>query len=145
MRILVINGPNLNMLGVREKSIYGTKTLDEINEEITQFCIGHGIDADFFQNNSEGAIIDAIHGAINIYDGIVINAGAYTHYSIAIADAIKCIDIPVVEVHMSNVHSREEYRHKSVIGSGCCGVIAGFGDYSYILGIMAVMHMLENR
>lgn len=143
MRILVVNGPNLNMLGVREKGIYGTKTLNEINDEISRFCDGHGVEVDFFQSNHEGAIIDEIHSAPESYDGIVMNAGAFTHYSIAIGDAIKCIHIPVVEVHMSNVQAREEYRHKSVIGAGCCGVVAGFGDYSYILGIMAIMNKLK--
>lgn len=141
MRILVINGPNLNMLGIREKGIYGSKTLDEINQEITTFCLEHDIDADFIQSNGEGKIIDAIHGAMGVYQGIILNAGAFTHYSIAIADAIKCIDVPVIEVHMSNVYSREEYRRKSVIGEACKGVIAGFGDYSYILAVMAVMNV----
>lgn len=143
MRLLIINGPNLNMLGVREKGIYGTKTLGEINEEITNFCGNNGVEADFVQSNSEGAIIDAIHGARDIYDGIVINAGAYTHYSIAIADAIRCIEIPVVEVHLSNVQSREEYRRKSIIAQGCLGVVAGFGDYSYILAVMALINRLK--
>lgn len=141
MRILVINGPNLNMLGIREKGIYGSKTLDEINQEITAFCVAHDIDADFIQSNGEDKIIDAIHGAMGVYQGIILNAGAFTHYSIAIGDAIKCIDVPVIEVHMSNVYSREEYRRKSVIGEGCKGVIAGFGDYSYILAVMAIMNV----
>lgn len=143
MRILVINGPNLNMLGVREKGIYGSRNLNEINEDIQHFCKEKNTEVSFFQSNHEGAIIDEIHCAPEKYDGIVINAGAYTHYSIAIADAIKCIDIPVVEVHMSNVQAREEFRHKSVIGSACCGAIAGFGEYSYILGVMALLNKIK--
>lgn len=144
MRILIINGPNLNMLGIREKDIYGNRTLNEINTELSNFCQAQNVEVDFFQSNHEGAIIDEIHGARLGYDGIVINPGAYAHYSLAIADAIKCIDIPVVEVHISNVQAREEYRHKSVISTGCKGVIAGFGEYSYILGIMAVINEAEN-
>lgn len=141
MRILVINGPNLNMLGTREKGIYGNRTLDEINEEIISFCDERNASVDFVQSNMEGRIIDSIHGAIGIYDGIVLNAGAFTHYSLAIADAIKCIDVPVVEVHMTNVNAREEFRSKSIIASGCVGVIAGFGGYSYILAVKALMNL----
>ncbi|MBQ9624888.1 MAG: type II 3-dehydroquinate dehydratase [Clostridia bacterium] len=140
MRFLIINGPNLNMLGVREKNLYGTKTLNEINDEITAFCKGHNAEAEFFQSNIEGEIINAIHKAASGYDGVVLNAGAYTHYSIAIADAIKSIDTPVVEVHITNVQAREDYRKSSVIGESCKGVVAGFGGYSYILGIMALMN-----
>lgn len=145
MQILVINGPNLNLLGVREKGIYGTKTLEDINGDIMGFCKNHNVDVEFFQSNHEGDIIDAIHNARLKYDGIVINAGAYTHYSIAISDAIRAVDIPVVEVHISNVQAREEYRHKSVISGACLGVIAGFGEYSYILGIMAIVNEVENK
>lgn len=132
MKLLFINGVNLNMTGVREKSIYGGQSLDEINAEIAAHFKGD--ECAFFQSNSEGEICSAIHSAaFDGVDGIVLNAGAYTHYSYAIRDAIASVDVPVVEVHMSNVHAREEFRHKSVLSAVCKGVIAGFGKNSYIL------------
>ena len=129
MKLLFINGVNLNMTGVREKGVYGSETLDEINAQIR----AHFKDDEcvFFQSNSEGEICNALHTADA--DGIILNAGAYTHYSIAIRDAIAAIKIPVVEVHMSNVHAREEFRHTSVLSAVCKGVILGFGKNSYIL------------
>lgn len=129
MKLLFINGVNLNMTGVREKGVYGTETLDEINAQIK----AHFKDDEcvFFQSNIEGEICNALHGADA--DGIILNAGAFTHYSIAIRDAISAIKIPVVEVHMSNVHAREEFRHTSVLSAVCKGVILGFGKNSYIL------------
>lgn len=132
MKFLFINGVNLNMTGLREKGIYGTQSLDEINLEISK----HFKDdlCEFFQSNSEGEICTAIQGAEEEkFDGIILNAGAYTHYSYAIRDAIASISVPVVEVHMSNVHKREEFRHKSVISEVCRGVVCGFGKNSYIL------------
>lgn len=129
MKLLFINGVNLNMTGVREKSVYGTETLDAINKQIAEHFKGD--ECEFYQSNSEGDICTALHNAKA--DGIVLNAGAYTHYSYAIRDAIASISIPVVEVHMSNVHAREEFRHKSVISEVCKGVICGFGKNSYIL------------
>ena len=130
MKFLFINGVNLNMTGVREKGVYGTQTLDEINLEISKpfkndIC-------EFYQSNSEGDICTAIQEASG-FDGIILNAGAYTHYSYAIRDAIASVSVPVVEVHMSNVHAREEFRHKSVLSEVCKGVICGFGKNSYIL------------
>ena len=129
MKLLFINGVNLDMTGVREKGIYGTETLDEINKSIAAHFKGD--ECEFFQSNIEGEICTKIHKAQA--DGIILNAGAFTHYSYAIRDAIASVKIPVVEVHMSNVHSREEFRHKSVISEVCKGVICGFGKNSYIL------------
>ncbi len=136
MKILVINGPNLNMLGKREPEIYGGRTLDDINADLVKKFDGKA-ELTFYQSNCEGDIITAIHSCSA--DGIVLNAGAYTHYSYAIHDAIKSVSIPVVEVHLSNVYKREEYRHKSVIASACVGSICGFGEKSYALGIEALL------
>ncbi|MCM1438961.1 MAG: type II 3-dehydroquinate dehydratase [Roseburia sp.] len=129
MKFLFINGVNLNMTGVREKGVYGSETLDEINAQIAAHFKGDK--CEFFQSNIEGEICTAIQGATA--DAIILNAGAFTHYSYAIRDAIASVKIPVIEVHMSNVHSREEFRHKSVISEVCRGVICGFGKNSYIL------------
>ena len=136
MKILVINGPNLNMLGKREPQIYGNRTLADINADLEKEFAGQ-VTLTFYQSNCEGDIITAIHE--NTADGIVLNAGAYTHYSYAIHDAIKSVTTPVVEVHLSNVYKREEYRHKSVIASACIGSICGFGERSYALGIEALL------
>ena len=130
MKFLFINGVNLNMTGVREKGVYGTQTLDEINLEISKH-FKNDI-CEFYQSNSEGDICTAIQEASG-FDGIILNAGAYTHYSYAIRDAIASVSVPVVEVHMSNVHAREEFRHKSVLSEVCKGGICGFGKNSYIL------------
>lgn len=138
MKILVLNGVNLNMTGIREKDIYGTLTLDEINEKIKSACNDLGVECDFFQSNHEGVIVDTLHAARGVYDGIVFNAGAFTHYSYAIHDAISACEVPTIEVHMSNVHKREEFRHTSVISDVCMGTIAGFGYNSYILAVEAL-------
>lgn len=140
-RILIMHGPNLNLTGIREPAHYGVKTFDEMNREFISFAESQGLDCDIFQSNHEGELIDKLHQCIGQYSGIVLNAGAFTHYSYAIRDAISAIGIPVVEVHMSNVHKREEFRHKSVISPVCSGVICGFGANSYILGIMALKEM----
>ena len=129
MKLLFINGVNLNMTGEREKSVYGGQTLAEINEEIKKHFSDD--ECEFFQSNIEGEICSALHGAKA--DGIILNAGAFTHYSYAIRDAIASLSVPVVEVHMSNVHSREEFRHNSVLSAVCKGVVLGFGKNSYIL------------
>lgn len=134
-KILVINGPNLNLLGKREPKIYGNKTLNEIEKNIEEYAKKIGIQAECVQSNIEGEIINYIHDSINKYDGIILNAGAYTHYSIAIHDAILAVSVPVVEVHLSNVYKREDYRKKSVIASACVGQISGFGEKSYILAL----------
>ncbi len=130
MKFLFINGVNLNMTGVREKGVYGAETLDEINAQIAE----HFSDDEcfFYQSNIEGEICSVIQGADDV-DGIILNAGAFTHYSYAIRDAIASVKVPVVEVHMSNVHAREEFRHKSVLSEVCKGVVLGFGKNSYIL------------
>lgn len=136
MKILIINGPNLNLLGKREPGIYGLQSMETILEELSGLC-----KIEYFQSNHEGALIDKIHavGFDESYNGIVLNAGAYTHTSLALADAIAAIEVPVVEVHISNVHAREEIRHKSLISPVCSGVIAGFGLQSYRLGVEALM------
>jgi 3-dehydroquinate dehydratase-2 len=144
-RIAVVHGPNLNLLGSRETGIYGAKTLDQINGELAVEASRLGIVLDFFQANSEGAIVDHLHSCIGRVDGVVINAAAYTHYSIAIRDAIAAIKIPVVEVHLSNIHKREEFRHVSVIAPVCVGQIAGFGSHSYVLGLLALMQILNGQ
>lgn len=138
MKLFIINGPNLDMLGKREPEIYGSDTLESINAELTEYCKKIGVEPVFYQSNSEGALIDFIHSARGNADGIVINAGAYTHYSIAIRDAIAAVELPCVEVHLSNVHKREEFRHKSVISAVCVGVICGFGKRVYKLAVDAL-------
>ncbi len=136
MKILIINGPNLNLLGMREPAHYGSDTLEDVNKYIKESF--PEIDFEFYQSNHEGGIIDKIHSANGVFDGIVLNAGAYTHYSYAIRDAISAISVPVVEVHLSNIHARDEFRHKSVLAAVCRGQISGFGKNSYILGVKAL-------
>ena len=138
-KILILNGPNLNLLGTREKSIYGAETLADILADLQSYAQERGLELRSFQANSEGALIDAIHEARTWADGIVFNAGAYTHTSIALRDAIAGIGLPVVEVHLSNVHAREAFRHRSVLAPVCLGVIAGFGRWSYFLGVDALL------
>lgn len=145
MRILVIHGPNLNLLGRREPEIYGTLTLDDINHRLLEFCASAGCELRTFQSNHEGAIVDAIQGASGWADGLVINAAAYTHYSIAIRDAIAGIGLPTVEVHLSNIHAREPFRHNSVIAPVCIGQIAGFGWQSYRLAVEALLGYVRDR
>lgn len=136
-KILILNGPNLNLLGVREKSIYGDQSFSQYFETLkSRFA---AVDLFYFQSNSEGSIIDKLHEVGFDYDGIVLNAGAYTHTSVAIADAIAAINTPVVEVHISNVHQREEFRHHSYLSKNCKGVILGFGLDSYRLGIESLL------
>ena len=140
MRFLVVNGVNLNLTGMREQGVYGTRTLAEINEDITAFCKAQGDSVEFFQSNIEGELVNALHNAFleKRYDAIVLNAGAFTHYSYALRDAIASISIPVAEVHMSNVHAREEFRRKSVLSEVCKGVVCGFGANSYICAIVGL-------
>lgn len=137
MKILIINGPNLNLLGVREKGIYGDSSFESYYQTLKARY--PQVEFDYFQSNHEGALIDEIHRQGFDVDGIVLNAGAYTHTSIAIADAIRAVKSPVVEVHISNVHSRESYRHVSMIAPVCKGVIAGFGLDSYRLAVEALL------
>lgn len=142
LKILLLNGPNLNLLGTREKSIYGADTLATITADLRSYAETKGVALRDFQSNSEGALIDAIHEARHWADGIIFNAGAYTHTSIALRDAIAGVALPVVEVHLSNVHAREEFRHHSMISAVCLGVIAGFGRDSYFLGLEALVRKL---
>lgn len=137
MKIQIINGPNINLLGRREPSIYGSQSFDDYLVQLQQLY--PSIKFDYYQSNVEGEIINKIHEVGFDYDGIVLNAGAYTHTSIALQDAIRAITAPVIEVHISNVHKREEFRHKSMISCACEGVICGFGLHSYRLGIEALL------
>lgn len=141
-KVLVMLGPNLNMVGIREKGIYGEETAESINRQIQEKAVALGFQCDIFQSNHEGDLIDHIHAARGSYDGVVINAGALTHYSYALRDAIASVRIPFVEVHMSNIYAREEFRHKSVISAVCAGQIAGFGKYSYFLALEALAALL---
>ena len=144
-KILVLNGPNLNLTGMREPTHYGSATLDEINSALSEAASSLGIETVFFQSNHEGDIIDYIHSALDNFDGIILNAGAFTHYSYAIRDAIAAVKVPTVEVHMSNVHAREEFRHTSVIAPVCIGSIAGFGSFSYHLALAALIERFKKN
>ena len=134
-KIMVINGPNLNMLGVREPGVYGTQSYSDLEAYIENYAEERDIEATVLQSNSEGEIIDFIHHALGSFDGIVINPGAYTHYSYAIHDALAAVNLPTVEVHISNIHKREEFRHKSVTAPACIGQICGLGFRGYTLAI----------
>lgn len=145
MKILVVNGPNLNLLGTREPDVYGTLTLEKINEELALYAQNLGAEIEFFQSNIEGEIVDKIQQSRNDCQGIVINPAAYTHTSVAIRDAIAAVDLPSVEVHISNIHKREEFRKHSFIAPVCIGQIAGFGLDSYKLGLKAVINFLSQK
>jgi 3-dehydroquinate dehydratase-2 len=144
MKFLVINGVNLNLTGLREQTVYGKATLSEMNEQIADFAKSLGDSVDFYQSNIEGELVNKLHEAFldKAYDGILLNAGAYTHYSYALRDAIAAIDIPVVEVHMSNVHAREDFRKNSVLSEVCKGVVCGFGANSYIAALVGLKQSL---
>lgn len=142
-KILLINGPNLNMLGIRNTTMYGSKSLLDINQDVQKAAEKEGISIDFFQSNSEGEIIDCIHKSYNAYQGIIINAGAYAHYSIAIRDAIEAVSLPVVEVHISNIYSREQFRRHSVLAEVCIGQISGLGCQGYIYAMDALIRYLK--
>ncbi|NIP30836.1 MAG: type II 3-dehydroquinate dehydratase [Candidatus Dadabacteria bacterium] len=147
MKILVIHGPNLNFLGKREPEIYGNTNLDDLNSFILSNAkdINSDIDVTFFQSNSEGEIVSEIQNAFENYDGIIINPAAYTHTSVAIRDAVLSTGIPVVEVHISNIYKREDFRQKSYVSGVSVGVISGFGKDSYILGLRGLISYLENK
>jgi 3-dehydroquinate dehydratase II len=143
MRVLVIHGPNLNLLGDREPEIYGTQMLADVDELISASAADLGLEVRCEQYNGEGQIIDALHAARSTADAVVINPGAYAHYSYAVADAIKSIGIPTIEVHLSNIHARDEFRRTSVTAAACRGTVGGFGPLSYVLALYAVAKMLE--
>jgi 3-dehydroquinate dehydratase-2 len=143
-KILVIHGPNLNLLGRREKSIYGTQSLSYINSQLQSLAKELNVMLEIFQSNSEGDIVDKIQESIDIFDGIVINPAGYTHTSVAIRDAIASTDLPAVEVHLSNVKAREEFRHLSYTAAVCIGQIAGFGIESYLLGLRGLVNYIHN-
>ena len=144
MKILVINGVNMNMLGLREPEKYGSMTLKDLEKDLYAYSFKLGVDIETFQSNFEGEIVEKIHSAKDNFDGIVINAGAYTHTSIAIRDAISAIDVPTVEVHMTNIYKREEFRHHSYLAPVCVGQISGFGTNSYKLGLSAVIEYIKS-
>lgn len=144
MKILLIHGPNLNMLGRREVGVYGAETLDSINDRCCRLASELGVELEILQSNSEGEIVDAIQQSTGKAKGIVINPGAYTHYSYAIRDALAAVDIPAVEVHLSNIHAREGFRHESVVAPVAVGQISGFGGDSYLLALRAITEMLRS-
>ena len=140
IKILVLHGPNLNLLGVREPDVYGKLSLDDINQRLILFADEQGVELRVFQSNSEGALVDALHNAMTWADGVVFNPGAYTHTSVALRDSIAGTGLKVVEVHLSNVHAREEFRHKSLLAPVCVGQISGFGWRSHLLGLQALLN-----
>ena len=142
--ILVLHGPNLNLLGQREPGVYGSLTLDEINRRLVELGKGLGVEVRSFQSNHEGALIDALHEARNWASGVVFNPAGYTHTSVALRDAIAAIGLPVIEVHLSNVHAREEFRQRSLVSAVCAGTISGLGVRSYLLGLRALVEMLSD-
>ena len=145
-RILVIHGPNLNMLGRREPSFYGHATLEDIDRQIKQTAQDCGAVAEVFQSNHEGAIIDKIHEAVDSqYDGVIINPGAYTHTSVAIRDALLLLDIPIIEVHLSNIYQREPFRHRSYIADIATARIAGFKQEGYMMAVRAIADMVQKK
>lgn len=141
-KILLINGPSLNMLGKRDPSHYGKMNLDLLNEKCVEWGKEYNMEVETFQSNHEGDLIDKIHEAFNEKNGIIINAGAFTHYSYAIRDALDASAVPTVEVHLSNIHARDEFRHKSVIAPVCIGQICGFKEYSYMLALKYLAEVL---
>ena len=143
LSILVLHGPNLNLLGLREPGIYGSLTLAEINRLLESKAMELQADILFMQSNHEGVLVDAIHGALGKHQGIVINAGAYTHTSVALRDAIAAVNLPTVEVHLSNIYRREDFRHHSYIAPVVIGQISGFGAQSYLLGLEALVYYLN--
>lgn len=141
-KVLVLLGPNLNMVGVREKGVYGDETSQSIESQILEHAQQLGYECEIFQSNWEGALIDKIHGARGVFDGVVLNAGALTHYSYALRDAVACLRIPFIETHMSNIYAREPFRSHSVLSEVCAGQICGFGKQSYFLALEALKSLM---
>lgn len=145
-RVLFLLGPNLNLVGIREKGYYGEETADMIAKQVQEYASNLGWDCDVYQSNHEGDLIDRVHESLTKYDGVVLNAGALTHYSYALRDAIASVKgVPFVETHMSNIHAREEFRHISVIAPVCAGQISGFGKYSYFLALEALRNLMPKE
>ena len=143
--LLILHGPNLNLLGTREPEIYGSLTLAEINQKVNDAASAHGVETYSIQSNSEGALIDALQEAAKKADGVIFNPAGYTHTSVAIRDTVAAIGIPVVEVHLSNVYAREEFRHKSLLSAVCTGKISGFGWMSYKLALEALVEIINRQ
>ena len=143
MKIAVIQGPNLNMLGIREQHIYGSMSLEQIHEQLKAAAAQNGVEVEFFQSNLEGEIVDRIQECLGTVDGIMINPAAYSHTSIAIKDALSAVSMPVVEVHISNIYKREEFRQKSITAGASTGVISGFGPFGYHMGLIALMQIIS--
>ena len=143
MNLLLINGPNLNLLGKREPSIYGSQSLEDVQKELLNFASKLDSKLQFFQSNSEGEMIDCIQKSVGLIDGILINAGAYTHTSIALRDALLGVETPYVEVHLSNIYAREEFRHKSFLSDKAVGLVCGFGPISYQLALQGIVSYLK--
>ncbi len=143
MRVMVIQGPNINMLGIREQNIYGPMKMEDIHKQMEEFAKQYNIEVEFFQSNLEGELVDKIQECLGYADGIIINAAAYTHTSIAIRDALAAVSLPTIEVHISNIYAREKFRHKSLIAPVCAGQITGFGPYSYHLAMMGMIQILN--
>ncbi len=141
MKILVLNGPNLNMLGIREKGIYGNTDYNGLVKYINDAAAELSVEVQVLQSNVEGEIVNFIQNAYNVFDGIIINPAAYTHYSIAILDALKAVQIPAIEVHISNIHAREDFRKKSVTAEACVGQICGLGIHGYVLALQALINI----
>jgi len=143
MKIAVIQGPNLNMLGVREQHIYGPMNLEQIHDQLKNAAAQNGVELEFFQSNLEGEIVDRVQECLGTVDGILINPAAYSHTSIAIKDALSAVELPTVEVHISNIYKREEFRQKSLTASATTGVISGFGPFGYHMGLIALMQIIS--
>ncbi|MFT7475397.1 MAG: 3-dehydroquinate dehydratase-2 [Verrucomicrobiales bacterium] len=141
--VLLLNGPNLNLLGTREPDVYGADTLAEIVTDLQTFGAAQDVQIEAFQSNVEGELINRLHEARGVVDGVVFNPGAFTHYSVALRDAISASELPVIETHLSNVHAREEFRHKSVLAAVCVGVVAGFGRDSYFVALDGLLRYLK--
>ena len=144
-KVLVLNGPNLNLLGTREPDVYGAQTLADIEANCRAVAKDLGLEIDFRQTNGEGQLVDWVQGARGVFDVLIVNAGAYTHTSVALLDALKAVDLPTIEVHLSNIQQREEFRHHSYVSKAALGMICGFGGLGYDMAIQAAAHILHNK